>query len=291
MRRLVWLDRNGNAEDTGATPAFYEAARLSPDGNLVAVVLASDIWIYDLRRGSMSRLTHTNDNSRPIWLPNGRELFFASGRTGADQVFRKPVDGSAEAEALTTGETARHPESVSPDGRVLAFHEHSPELGTDILMLSLDGAHEEVPYAQTRFNERVAAFSPNGGWLAFQSDDSGRGEVYVGAYPGSGAKHLVSTEGGRAPRWSADGTKIFYLERNRLMSVTFTFSGEDELHLGVPEPATARPVTFQGNVNAGSVYNPHEDRFLVIESETQSRREISIVVNWTEELKRLVPVE
>ena len=160
-RRLVWVNRQGVSESLSAPPAAYAGARISPDGARLAIQLESDIWLYDVARGAMSRLTFTADNTRPVWTPDGEKIVFASRRNGADQLFWQPADGSGEAEQLTTGELDRHPDAISPDGSVLAFHEHHP-YNTDLWVLEMEGDREPRPFLRTEFHERVADVSPDG---------------------------------------------------------------------------------------------------------------------------------
>ena len=164
--RLVWVNRQGVSEPLSAPPAAYGGAQISPDGARLAVWLDADIWLYDIARGAMSRLTFTVDNSRIVWTPDGEAIVFASRRSGADQLFWQRADGSGEAEQLTTGELARHPDAISADGAVLTFHEHHPDNNTDLWVLEMEGDREPRPFLRTEFHERVADVSPDGRWLA-----------------------------------------------------------------------------------------------------------------------------
>ena len=164
--RLVWVNRQGVSEPLSAPPAAYGGAQISPDGARLAIWLDADIWLYDIARGAMSRLTFTADNSRIVWTPDGEAIVFASRRSGADQLFWQRADGSGEAEQLTTGELARHPDAISADGAVLTFHEHHPDNNTDLWVLEMEGDREPRPFLRTEFHERVADVSPDGRWLA-----------------------------------------------------------------------------------------------------------------------------
>ena len=157
---------------------------------------------------------------------------FASRRSGADQMFWQPADGSGEAEQLTTGELDRHPDTISPDGSVLAFHEHHPDNQTDLWVLEMEGDREPRPFLRTEFHERSAAVSRDGRWLAYTSDESGQDEVYARPYPDGSAKLLVSTGGGGSPVWSRDGRELFYREGDRVMAVPVHLG--DELTVDAP---------------------------------------------------------
>ena len=217
--RLVWRDRKGVREPLSTPPALYRGVQISPDGARLVIVLDDDIWLYDVTRGAMSRLTFTADNSRPEWTPDGEAIVFASRRSGADQVFRQPADGSGEAEQLTTGELDRHPDGLSPNALVLAFHEHHPDNQTDLWVLEMEGDHEPRPFLRTEFHERNGTVSPDGRWLTYTSDESGQTEVYGRPFPDGGGKILISTGGGGNPVWSADGRELFYRDPDRVMAV------------------------------------------------------------------------
>ena len=284
--RLVWVSRQGVSEPLSAPPAAYGGARISPDEARLAILLEADIWVYDIARGAMSRLTFTADNEYPVWTPDGERIVFGSGRKGADQLYWQAADGSGEADQLTTGEFDRHPDAISPDGSVLVFDEHDPDNNTDLWVLEMEGDRELRPFLRTEFHERIAKVSPDGRWLAYTSDESGQNEVYVRPFPDGGAKILVSTGGGGNSVWSRDGRELFYRDRDQLMAVRVD-SG-DELTVGAPtllfESSFAGPFLFNYlDVMANG------ERFLVVESNMRGRGEVHVVLNWFEELERLVP--
>ena len=196
---LVWVDRQGEREPLALPPGLYRGARISPDGTSLATLRDDDIWLYDITRGAMSRLTFTADNSFAFWTPDGKAIVFASQRNGTGHVFWQPADGSGEAEQLTTGDLDRHPEAISPDGSVIAFHEHYPDYTTDLWVLEMDGDRETRLFLDTAFYERFAEVSPDGRWLAYVSDESGQAEVQR-PFPDGGGKSIVSTDGGFQPR-------------------------------------------------------------------------------------------
>ena len=251
------------------------------------MVLDDDIWLYEMTRGAMSRLTFTADNSRPEWTPDGEAIVFASRRSGVDQVFRQPADGSGEVEQLTTGELERHPDAFSPDGSVLTFHEHHPDNLTDLWVLEMEGDHEPRPFLRTEFHERNGKVSPDGRWLAYTSDESGETEVYVRPFPDGGGKILISTGGGGNPVWSADGRELFYRDPDRVMAVPVHLGDE----LTVDAPTFLFESTFYDPIIAPDAFDVAADgeRFLVVESNAIERGELHIVLNWFEELERLVP--
>ena len=285
--RLVWVSRQGVSEPLSAPPAAYAGARISPDEARLAIQLESDIWLYDIARGAMSRLTFTSDNLYPVWTPDGEKIVFGSRRNGAYQLFWQPADGSGEAEQITTGELDRHPDAISPDGTVLVFHEHHADNNTDLWVLEMEGDREPRPFLRNEFHERIANVSPDGRWLSYTSNESGQNEVYVRPFPDGGAKILVSTGGGGNAVWSRDGRELFYRNSDQLMAVPID-SG-DELTVGAPtflfesSFSVPNPVPNIFDVTADG------ERFLVVESNIRARGELQVVLNWFEELERLVP--
>ena len=192
-RTLVWVDRKGAVQPLAAPLQPYDDPSLSPDGQKVAVEVRSDVWVYDIARNTFTPLNFEGNNGYPIWRPDGKRLAFLFGKEGIENLFWKPADGSSGEERLTTSEYAQNPESWSPDGEVLAFTESHPTTGEDIWVLSLEGERKPQPWLQTRFNESNAQVSPDGRWLAYESNESGRNEVYVQPFPGPGGKRQVST--------------------------------------------------------------------------------------------------
>ena len=285
---VVWVDRQGEREPLALPPALYRDARISPDETSLAILLDDDIWLYDITRGAMSRLTFTADNNRHFWTPDGKAIVFDSQRNGTDHVFWQPADGSGEAEQLTTGELDRHPEAISPDGSFLVFHEHYPENQTDLWVLEMNGDGETRLFLRTEFFERFAEVSPDGRWLAYVSNESGEAEVQVRPFPDGGGKTIVSTDSGSRPAWSADGRELFYSEGRRVMAVPVELGEE----LTVGAPTFLFQASFDHPIFASAFdVTADGERFVLVESPSQARAELHVVLNWFEELKRLVPTD
>jgi serine/threonine-protein kinase len=298
QRRLVWVSRNGAEQDVGAPPQAYGYPRLSPDGRRVAVELDSQIWLYDLARETLSKLTFEGStNQNPTWTPDGRRIAFFSNREEAPMpMYWILADGSGGPERLSTRDPSRQsgnhvPRSWSPDGQFLAFHVPGPETQRDIWVLRMSD-HKAEPFLRTRFVEGAPAFSPDGRWIAYISNESGRPEIYVQPYPGPGGKWQISTEGGSEPVWNPNGRELFYRSGSRMMAVDVTSQ---------PTFAAGRPrMLFEGEYFAvqfpltSAAYDVTADgqRFLMVK-ETQAPTavtQINVVLNWFEELKRRVPV-
>jgi len=290
-RTLVWVDRQGIATPLIEDRQAYNRPRLSPDGQRVAVEVQSDlnqdIWIYDIGGGTRMRLTVTGDNGSPVWTPDGTRVTFWSDRDGPRELYWKPADGSGQAEPLLNmnSETRLIPTSWSSDGESLAFY--SPDGARDIWTLPREG--DASPFVATAFDERSPMFSPDGRWLAYVSDESGRDEIYVKPYPGPGGKWPISTEGGTEPQWSADGRELFYRLGDKMMVVEV----QSEPAFSSERPQLVFEEPYLTDLFATSNYDisPDGQRFLMIKEEEGHQSQINVVLNWFEELKRLVPSE
>ena len=296
---LVRADRSGQATPLSDDKRFYGYPRLSPDGRRVALRVGEaaswDIWVYEIERGTMSRLTFQgNSNHAPAWTPDGQRIAFSSDRDGgAPNTYWKRADSAGEAERLTTSNNNQSPWSFSPDGKRLAFHDNSPETGGDLWVLPLEGERKPELFLATPAREVRPMFSPDGRWIAYWSNESGRGEIYVRPYPGPGGKWQVSTNGGRIPRWAKNGRELIYQEgANRWMAVPVTAAG-DSFRAGKPQ------LLFEGDfVDLGifSNYDVSRDgrQFILFqraeeEEQEQDRAHLTFIFNFFEEVRRLVP--
>jgi len=301
LSRLVWVVRQGAVEPLGAPPHVYRHPRLSPDGEQIAVSIqedSTDIWVYDIARQTLTRLSFEGANQQPLWTPDGKRVTFRSNRAGPDNLFWKPADGSGEAERLTTSEFRQNPGSWSPDGQFLAFHqqpgvESSSSTGRDIWILPMEGERKPWPFLQTPFSEADPKFSPDGRWLAYVSDESGRREVYVQPFPGPGGKWQISTEGGTEAVWAGNG-ELFYRNENGDKMMVVDITTEPTFRAG--NPRLLFEGFYQGGIGGNRAFydvTPDGQRFLMVkagEQETEAMQ-INVVLNWFEELKRLVPTD
>ncbi len=292
---LVWVDREGVPTPLSDQKGEYLDPRFSPDGRRLALTRDwQDIWIYEMERGAMTRLTFAPGVNRlPVWSPDGGRLAFCSERNGDTNIFWKRADGSGEVEQLTESSHAQHPTAWSPDGKVLAFGERDPETSSDIWLMTLVGKRERQRFLKTPFREKAARFSPDGRWLAYQSNESGRYEVYVRAYPGSGSMYQISTDGGQRPLWGPKSKELFYRRGDSMMVVSYTVEG-DSFQAGRPREL------FRGQYRLEDW--PSEDiapdgkGFVMLESAAAEEGEaeptqVILVTNWFQELKRLVPTK
>jgi len=294
--RLVWVDRDGRTRLATRDAGAYEWPKISPDGRRIAVTNrtktgATSTWILDIERDSRSRLTPEGDSILPVWTPDGRQIVFGSvaSDSGVVNIYRKSADGSGEIDRLLDGKNPRFPGSWSPDGLRLALTEWSPDTMRDIWILTLNGEHQAVPMISTPYDEHSPFFSPDGRWLAYVSDESGRPEVYVQSYPAGRGRWLVSTSGGTEPVWSADGTELFYRGGDAVMAVPVRTEGEFA--------AAAPSMLFDKPLKRGIYDSPSYDvtadgeRFLMIERDLDSApTQVNVVLHWGQELSRTVPV-
>src|SRR5262245_493573 len=233
-RSLTWVDRRGKEELISATPRAYLYPRLSPDGSRVAMDVReqdSDIWVWDFAHQNAIRVTKDPAFDRtPVWSADGQWIFFSSNRAGQPAIFRQRADGTGAAESLTQSSVPQYALSLSPDGALLLIHEGvGGSLGGDLMALQLQvPAHGVAPKPSVRTLVKTAAgedngvISPDGQWLAYQSNESGSWDIYVRPMRDleHGARAIVSTGGGTQPHWSRDGQELFYVSlRNEMMSV------------------------------------------------------------------------
>jgi Tol biopolymer transport system component len=301
--RLVWVNRAGEPQGSAAPAGIYNAISLSPDEKRIAFDRPGDagvdVWLTDLERRITSRFTFRSPvNNAPIWSPDGRQIVFASARDGGLDLYTRASDASGpetlllrlQSQALLT------PSDWSSDGRLLAYHRSDPKTQLDIWTLSLDtdGPLREagrddspdrpkpVPFLNTEFNESQGQFSPDGRWMAYVSDESGRQQVYVQSSPRLAGQRQISTEGGTLPRWRRDGKELFYLAPDRrLMAVS--------VKTGVAFEADAPRALFQTELNTGELHtyavSADGHRFLLNTRSEAGQPPIAVVLNGPAMLK------
>jgi serine/threonine-protein kinase len=297
--RLVWVDREGREEALAAEPRAYTYPRISPDGSQVALDVRdqeSDIWVWDLARETLRRLTFDPGADRlPIWTPDGQRVAFGSGRDGTINLFWKAADGTGTVERLTESENAQHSYVFSPDGKQLVYREIHPQRGSDLGVLSLEGDGSFGLLLVTEFSEQNAEISPDGRRLAYQSNASGQHEIYVRPFPGvDEGRWQISTGGGIKPVWAPDGRELFYVNPDgQLMAVSVRI--DPSVTFGSPEVVFEESYFDPLAGGGGRTYDvsPDGERFLMIKADAAGDEaaapELILVLNWFEELKRLVP--
>ena len=283
--QLVWVSRQGVEVPITETPRRYQYPRLAPDGLRAVVVTAGDLWIQDIARATFTRLTteQTVGNAFPVWTPDGTRVLFRT-LTGMSWT---AADGTGHPEAIAGSLSGDLPCSVSRDRDTLAFMRQNSQTSRDIYVLSLSGRTRPQPVVSTFAFEGGPQFSPDGHWMTYASDESGQMQVYVRPFPGPDRRWPVSTRGGTQPLWNRNGKEIFYRIGNKMMVVDVS-GGSANLTLSQPRQLFDQRYVFQNVSLANYDVSLDGERFLMVKDEAGSGR-LNVVLNWTEELKRLVP--
>ena len=283
---LYWVDRQGRSQALPFEPLTYSVPRISPDGELFSIEIISqqegnrDIWVCDLARNSTARLTHNPiTDTHSIWTPDGKRIVYAFGShlLDAPELAWEPADGSGERERLHAMDFAQFPMDFSPDGKYILFDDERQDTKLDIWVLPMEDERKPQPVVKTQFNETAAVFSPDGQWITYQSDESGRYEIFVRPFGGSGSKKQISADGGTEPVWSPDGRELFYRNGDRMMVANVSTN---------PQFAASKPeLLFRGwyatdRIAANYDISPDGQRFLMIKGEQTASTQIKIILNW-----------
>ena len=302
-RTLVWVDRQGTEEEVGAPFAIYESPRISPDGRYVAVEIRgenSDVVVYDLQRETSTRLTFDPANDGvPVWSPDGQEILFSSNRNQHDSVYSKSADGTGQVTLVAKGDNPQVPYFVTPDGESLGL---GVNLGShsdiNTVLLRADPATQQGEILLgSGFGERSASVSPDGRWLAYQSNESGVFEVYVRPFPDvNDGRWQISREGGMSPLWDPRGGALLFRKPVTLEMMTVSFESDPTFVPGNPEGLfEARYLFWTPTRRRPFDISPDGERFLMIRegqlaSESTAGSQIVVVLNWFEELNNRAPV-
>jgi serine/threonine-protein kinase len=275
--------------------------RLSPDGSRVAVYMTDvglDLWIWDLARKTLTRLTSEPGlDSFPVWTRDGRRIIYSSSRgDGILNLFWQAADGTGLAERLAESPHTQRPTGITPDGTQVVFEQETSTMGTDLMLLTLTPTRRITPLLATRFNERRGVVSPDGRWLAYESDSSGRSEIYVRPFPVVGAgQSQVSTAGGMQPLWARTGRELFYVAPDGSVLTVPVAPRGDAWNAGTPRKVVANRYRTGPSSN-GRNYDtaPDGQRFLMIKRAGDSAAAsptIVVVQHWDEELRARVPTK
>jgi len=273
--------------------------RLSPDGRQLAISCREQagsryqIWVGDMGSGAFSARPSSGTSVLPVWTPDGRYITYGSDADGRYTIAMRPSDGSGTPRELLQTDYPIYPQSWSPDGEVLAYMEHHPETGENIRLLPSDDGGMPVDFAVTAALESGAVFSPDGKWIAYHSDDSGEFHTYVQPFPGPGNRTQISTEIGGWPVWSRDGTAIYYVAQQQVMMVVDVSHNSDfsaarpRRLFELPSAAESGQRSHLFDITPAGDFVTVQMTFPEREAETQIR----VVLNWFDELKRLVPTD
>ena len=285
QNRLVWLSRTGQELSEVAPSADLRAPALSPDGSKIAIRRIEpgssnlDIWVIDTMRGTTTRFTFDpGDDSNPIWSPDGSKIAWTGLRGNSNGIWTKAANGSGSDEKLADVGPNAAPTSWSRDASQVFYQFVAGGSLADISVVDVNGDHKPRAVLNSKFVETRAQISPDGKWLAYDSDESGRSEVYVISYPGGSGKWQISTNGGLEPNWSRDGRELYYLSADgRLMSVPIPAAGD--FNPGTPQPLF-RVATEPGRRR--NVYCPSPDgkKFLFLVPAGQNQTPMTVLVNW-----------
>jgi serine/threonine-protein kinase len=297
-RQLVWVDRTGKAEMLPTPARAYLHPRISPDGARIAAEVEGgpmhDFWSYDLARGIMTKVTTDGTSHWPVWTTDGARLTYRRWTDGDFTMWWVAADRSAPPERLTNIGHMQSAASWSPDGHVLAFTQVNAETGTDVYVLDMAGDRMPRPFVQTRFAEGSPKFSPDGRWIAYASNESGRNEIYVKAYPGPGAKIQVSVDGGTDAVWRPKGGELYYRDGDKMMVVQVDTKGPFQssrpklLWMGRYAHGLGSQCGPPGTTSSNYDVTTDGQRFLMIKDDEIAPTQINVVLNWTEELKRII---
>jgi Tol biopolymer transport system component len=287
---LAQVDRTGQTEPLTERVAVFRLPRLSPVGKRLAVGVqdqsSSDIWILDIARDSLTRLTTEGSNRQPLWSPDGEWIVYTSGD---GNLYRIRSDFSGSAELLLDKENEQFAQAWSRDGEWIVFLDIQGE-ELDLWTLPLGDDGEPRPVVRTPFMEAVPSLSPDGRFIAYHSNESGDYEIYVQPFPEGGRRWPISTEGGMDPVWSADGREIFFRNGSAMMGVSV--STAPEFRVGVPELLFQRPYNYRNGRNYDVA--PDGKHFVMIDAAGVTgaeRSRVDVVLGWFQELERLVPTD
>jgi eukaryotic-like serine/threonine-protein kinase len=283
LTQLTWVDRRGVTQETPSSRGSYVKIALEPDGRRVALEgtgRSAGLWLLDLVRGSLARLTQDNLVGSPVWSPDGRAVAFAAFRDNPPNLFLQDLDAGGEAERLTRSALAQDPLDWSPDGAYVLYVESHPKTRGDLWLLPMTGARRPTPLLASAADETLARISPDGRWLAYTSDESGRYEVYVTTFPQPGARWPISVAGGARPAWSGDGRELFYVAADgRLMAVAVGTAASFEA--GAPQPLFELGARHAGGVGPGWDFAMAPDGRVLVNRPVEHRSApISVVLNW-----------
>jgi serine/threonine-protein kinase len=301
-RSLVWVDRTGHEQPVDAPARAWWWPQISPDGRRLGFHIMDpanmDAWIYELDHGPLVRVTwNPAQDGYPLWTPDGKRIVFWSSQSGGvRELHLRSADLTGNEERLTTGHNPQAPYSWADGGKLLVFQEYSPDTRMDIGVVPIEGPHTPTLIIRGTADEGHPAVSPDGHWIAYQSNLSGRFEVYVQPFPALGSRWQVSAQGGVSPLWDPTGRELFYRNGRAVISVPVAAAGNTFTY------GNAR-VLFEGSYvnevfdpSGGPSYalTPDGHRFLMMKEQERpdggsGPAQIVVILNWVEELKRLVP--
>jgi eukaryotic-like serine/threonine-protein kinase len=293
--RLLWFTRDGKPAGSFADLDRYFDPAISPDGTRVAVHLLTnqgtgDIWIFNLLRNTKTRLTFGPSQQRyPVWAPDGKTIYYGSNGKGAMHIYAKAADGTGPEQVILEEDAIEYPEGISPDQKYLVYIRVATagsKTGTEMWALPLYGS-ERKPFAvvPSSFNTFAASVAPSAKLMSYESNESGRFEIYVTPFPGGGAKWQVSTNGGTSAKWRGDGKELFFLDpADNLMAVDVNMSG-NTIQLGTPH-MLFRAAGVQNNLGPYTVTADGEKFLVNVGDVKEENQPLTLVQNWPAQMKK-----
>jgi Tol biopolymer transport system component len=297
--KLTWVDRNGKILGVVGMPQGYQGPDISPDGKRVAIHRhdgkGGDVWVIESPGGKATRLTFdvAQENSQPVWSPTGSHIAFGSLRNGKWGIYQKPSNGVGNEELLYESDLINLP--ISWSSNVLLFYVSAPKTNNDVWALPMTGERKAFPVLQTSFQESHPQISPDGKWVAYFSNETGRQEVYVQSFPAGAGKWQISANGGWFPRWRADGKELFFMETisfGKLMAAKVSTAGNS---FEASTPVALFDTLYNNSAIRGHTGNWNTfavsadgQKFLIPRPESsgsEAGAPVSVVVNWTSAIK------
>jgi serine/threonine protein kinase len=302
--QLTWFDRQGANLGAAAGPGYYLSMRLSPDSSRVAVSrmnlssVSSNIWLHEFARNTPTRFTSERvGDANPVWAPDGTRVAYDSLRSGQSGLYQKASNGAGGEEVLLEPSGRRDLDDWSRDGHFLLYSQIEPRTKSDLWVLPLDGDRKPRIYVGSAFNETHGQFSPDGHWIAYESDETGRSEIYIRPFPlaADSGRLTVSNGGGVTPRWRRDGKELFFVTPDFRTVMTVDVSYGPSIKTSAPVPVFKATISNKVPTGGSDSYNFNWDvtadgkKFLLATAATQEnvpQPPISVVLNWTALLKK-----
>jgi len=292
ITQLQWVERSGKASDPVAPQGMYHEPMISPDGKRIIVSRQDgdnqDLWMFDTGRNIMTRFTFDlTVDTTGIWDPAGANVIYTSFRDGKGNIYRKAATGLGNEELLYKGKGNAYPDAVSPDGKYLLLEtDNGAATKYDVEVVPLDGDDRTpIPIVASQFTETHAQFSPDGRWVSYVSDESGRAEVYIRGFGSVGGQWQISTSGGDQPMWNPKGKEIFYLGFDRTL-YSVPYEAGESFQPGKPETLFPTRIAASGIADERNNYliTPDGQRFFLVNTIDESRNSpIVMVLNWRSE--------
>jgi serine/threonine protein kinase/Tol biopolymer transport system component len=300
IRTLVWVDQSGNQTPVNIPRGQLNDLQISPDGSRAALLQGSsgsgDVWIYEFARSTFTRFTFTTTNATPVWSADSKNIYYVSiapvGARDQTTIFRKPADGSHDAETILTMNGRQYLKAIFRDGETALLDSELQTTTGYVSKITLTAGAQPTPIVSTpQFNHFAAAVSSDGRWLAYQSNESGRPEIYVRDLAEGGGRWQISTGGGQEPHWSPNGRELYYRNSGSLLVVPI--ETQTTFQAGTPKNLFGEVYDLRSNTGETYDVDPRGGRFLLIRppKEDVTSAQVRMVLNWFSELQRVVPVK